>query len=88
MEAQTSYSSLLTALVKLQNDVAAVPREKRASEEHENAVAKVKEGEELVELCLDAMKEKAAFPVDEVKAYISSIKSVTLAINKLKKGKK
>ena len=76
LTAQSSYSNLLSALVKLQNDVAAVPREKRDGEEYETAIQKVQEGEDLIEQCLGAMKDKTPFHVDDAKAYITSGKSV------------
>ena len=88
MTAQTSYSNLLNAVVKLQNDVAAVPREKRNGEEYATAMEKVQEGEDLLEQCLAAMKDKTSFPVEEAKAYIASGKPVSSALKKMKKAKK
>ena len=88
MTAQTSYSNLLNAVVKLQNDVAAVPREKRNGEEYATAIEKVQDGEDLLEQCLGAMKDKTPFPVDDAKGYIASGKSVSSALKKVKKGKK
>ena len=84
LEAQNSYSSLTAAHMTLDNMCVLIPREMRECPEHAAAKEKLVEGEELIAKCLDAMKDKTPAPADEIKAYLTSVKSSQMAMKKLK----
>ena len=84
LEAQTSYSTLTAAHATLNNMCHLIPREMRECTEHAAAGEKLVEGEEFIAKCLDAMKDKTPAPADEIKAYLTPVKSSQMAIKKLK----
>ena len=90
LESQASYNKLFAAHAKLVADCGVVPLEKQASPDFATAQEKAEEGDALIGDCLDAMKEKTAFPKDLVKAYMQSLKPVISALSKLlpKKAKR
>ena len=90
LESQASYNKLFGAHAKLVADCGVVPLEKQASPDFATAQEKAEEGDALIGDCLDAMKEKTAFPKDFVKAYMQSLKPVISALSKLlpKKAKR
>ena len=90
LESQASYNKLIAAHAKLVADCGVVPLEKQASPDFATAQEKAEEGDALIGDCLDAMKEKTAFPKDLVKAYMQSLKPVISALSKLlpKKAKR
>ena len=82
-ESQGAYSKLFVAHSKLVADCHVVPIEKQSSDGYKKAVEKISEGEAIIGVCLDAMKEKTEIPHDDVKAYLQSLRSVTSALLKL-----
>ena len=57
--------------------------EKQTSPAYEAAMDKITEGENIINDCLDAMKDKTPPPHLEVTAYIKALRSVTSALEKL-----
>ena len=82
-ESQGAYSKLFVAHSKLVADCHVVPIDKQSSDHYTNGVAKISEGETIIEACQDAMKEKIPIPHDDVKAYLQSLRSVTANLLKL-----
>jgi hypothetical protein len=80
---QAAYNALFNAHQGLVSAVEKLSTDSAHADAHSNGAGKVEEGESLIEQSLDALKLKIDVPIDQIKAYIQSLKPIISEYQKI-----
>ena len=83
--AQAAYTSLFNAHAQLVADMAVVPFDLHTDDVYVDCQEMVNSGEELMNQCLEQMKNKEPLDGKEIKTYVAGLKKMTMDIKKLSK---
>ena len=83
--AQAAYTSLFNAHAQLVADMAVVPFDLHTDDVYVDCQEMVNSGEELMNQCLEQMKNKEPLDGKEIKTYVAGLKKITMDIKKLSK---